>query len=303
MMEVDMQSPPSTFRTVAFTIKRPRSPGSPTQERQTKRLLLAPVGLEGQCVRRTSTASDGVADGRMASQDDWVRQARELSITSPLSVTAGFPFAMDGHGTVAHGRVDEHMAIDCEDSHLHRVLGHPGSSRPWTTMRSHLPVIHITTTPPQTPVPVPSGLHAPSPAPFSVLTEPPSSPAESSSSTSPIPVPQTSVGTSAPHLCPPDIFLFPATPSDTPSLQHQFTADCEQHPVESGPGPHVRMQGQRLSQSSLTRTQDRADGSPRPSKVPDLPTSSGRKHRVTMGPRADCVKCRTGVRGHWMHFD
>lgn len=39
MMEVDMQSPPPTFRPVAFAIKRPRSPGSPTQERQTVRAL------------------------------------------------------------------------------------------------------------------------------------------------------------------------------------------------------------------------------------------------------------------------
>jgi hypothetical protein len=125
MMEVDMQSPPTTFRSVAFTIKRPRSPGSPTQERQTvrawqlflrvcslrllqKRLSLAPVGLEGQCVRRAPTAPDGV-DGRAASQDDWVRQARELSIASPLSVTVGFPPAMNGSGTVAQSRVDEHM--------------------------------------------------------------------------------------------------------------------------------------------------------------------------------------------------
>lgn len=195
------------------------------------------------------------------------------------------------------------QAVDCEESHLHRVHAQPGSSRPWATARSHLPLIHITTTPAQTPVPVPSGLHAPSPAPFSVLTEPPSPSVESASSTSSVPVPQTSVGTSAPHLCPPEIVFFPATPSDTPPHQHQFVADYAQHPGESEPGPHVRMQGQRLSQSSLARTQDRADGSPRPSKTPDLPTASGRKHRVTMGPRADCVKCRTGVRGHWMHFD
>ena len=62
-------------------------------------------------MRRASTASDGVADGRMANQDDWVRQARELSIASPLSVTAGFPHTMDGTGSaaVAQSRVDEHM--------------------------------------------------------------------------------------------------------------------------------------------------------------------------------------------------
>ncbi|KAI0928064.1 hypothetical protein AcW2_004197 [Taiwanofungus camphoratus] len=29
----------------------------------------------------------------------------------------------------------------------------------------------------------------------------------------------------------------------------------------------------------------------------------GRKQKFTMGPRADCEKCRMGVKGHWMHFD
>ncbi|KAJ3542817.1 hypothetical protein NM688_g5934 [Phlebia brevispora] len=28
-----------------------------------------------------------------------------------------------------------------------------------------------------------------------------------------------------------------------------------------------------------------------------------RKQRFTMGPRADCEKCRLGVPGHWMHID
>ncbi|KAH9930907.1 uncharacterized protein B0H18DRAFT_1116613 [Fomitopsis serialis] len=28
-----------------------------------------------------------------------------------------------------------------------------------------------------------------------------------------------------------------------------------------------------------------------------------RRQRFTMGPRADCEKCRLGVKGHWMHFD
>ncbi|KAL0947062.1 hypothetical protein HGRIS_013203 [Hohenbuehelia grisea] len=28
-----------------------------------------------------------------------------------------------------------------------------------------------------------------------------------------------------------------------------------------------------------------------------------RKPKFTMGPRADCEKCRMGVKGHWMHFD
>ncbi|KAG8217900.1 hypothetical protein J3R82DRAFT_6066 [Butyriboletus roseoflavus] len=301
-MEVDMQSPPSTFRPVAFAIKRPRSPSSPTQERQTKRLSLVPVGSEGQCVRRASVAPDGVADGRVPNQDDWVRQARELSITSPLSITVGFPSVLDGGATGALSRVDEHMAVDDEESQVLRVHPHPGGSRPWSTTKCHLPSIHISTTATQTSVPVPSGLHAPSPAPFSVLTEPPSSSSESASPTSSISVTETSVGAHQ-HLCPPDIFLLPATPSDTPPHQHQFASEYGQPVGENEPGPHARMQDQNVSQSSLTQTPERTHGSPRPSRAPDVPTSSGRKHRVTMGPRADCTKCRTGVRGHWMHFD
>lgn len=39
---------------------------------------------------------------------------------------------------------------------------------------------------------------------------------------------------------------------------------------------------------------------------PNPPVSSPReisKRPVTMGPRADCEKCRMRVKGHWMHFD
>lgn len=39
--------------------------------------------------------------------------------------------------------------------------------------------------------------------------------------------------------------------------------------------------------------------SPRISPAP----ISTRRQRFTMGPRADCEKCRMGVKGHWVHFD
>jgi len=32
-------------------------------------------------------------------------------------------------------------------------------------------------------------------------------------------------------------------------------------------------------------------------------STTSRKQRFTMGPRADCEKCLLGVKGHWMHFD
>ncbi|KAF9218326.1 hypothetical protein BS17DRAFT_791676 [Gyrodon lividus] len=107
-MEVDMQSPPPTFRSVhpmTYTTKRPRSPGSPIQERQAKRLSLA-LG-EGHFNRCSpSVVSDGMpGDNRLPNHDDWVRQARELTIGSPLAV--GFSSVMDGNAT--QSRVDEHM--------------------------------------------------------------------------------------------------------------------------------------------------------------------------------------------------
>lgn len=45
---------------------------------------------------------------------------------------------------------------------------------------------------------------------------------------------------------------------------------------------------------------------PTPSPTSSIsPSSAGcmRKQRFTMGPRADCEKCRAGIRGHWVHFD
>ncbi|KAH7107391.1 hypothetical protein BKA62DRAFT_824902 [Auriculariales sp. MPI-PUGE-AT-0066] len=39
-----------------------------------------------------------------------------------------------------------------------------------------------------------------------------------------------------------------------------------------------------------------------PSSPSSVSTPNSKK-RITMGPRADCEKCRVGVKGHWMHFD
>jgi len=43
-------------------------------------------------------------------------------------------------------------------------------------------------------------------------------------------------------------------------------------------------------------------GHTRPMPGPDAPTHSKRQ-RFTMGPRADCEKCRLGIKGHSVHFD
>ncbi|KAH8102864.1 hypothetical protein BXZ70DRAFT_926908 [Cristinia sonorae] len=41
---------------------------------------------------------------------------------------------------------------------------------------------------------------------------------------------------------------------------------------------------------------------PRTIPLPVSPVAA-RKQRFTMGPRADCEKCRSGVKGHWVHLD
>ena len=42
-----------------------------------------------------------------------------------------------------------------------------------------------------------------------------------------------------------------------------------------------------------------------PAQYSQQPAALARRptQRFTMGPRADCEKCRLGVPGHWMHFD
>ncbi|KAF9009404.1 hypothetical protein BDQ17DRAFT_1421592 [Cyathus striatus] len=39
------------------------------------------------------------------------------------------------------------------------------------------------------------------------------------------------------------------------------------------------------------------------STSPLTPGGTARKHKFTMGPRADCEKCRLGIKGHWVHLD
>jgi len=42
--------------------------------------------------------------------------------------------------------------------------------------------------------------------------------------------------------------------------------------------------------------------SPSPSYANVVVFSPRRQQRFTMGPRADCEKCRLGVKGHWVHY-
>jgi len=78
----------------------------------------------------------------------------------------------------------------------------------------------------------------------------------------------------APMIC-----VHPATPSDSP----------------------ITHQDQNASRAPSTTTQS-SPISPMTVSPTNSPITN-RKQRFTMGPRSDCEKCRTGVKGHWMHFD
>lgn len=83
------------------------------------------------------------------------------------------------------------------------------------------------------------------------------------------------------QLCPADINVVPST--SIPCHDAQFNPSIQSSSSTIG-GP-----------MSITI-------SPAPSYANVSPSSS-RKQRFTMGPRADCEKCRLGVKGHWMHLD
>lgn len=62
---------------------------------------------------------------------------------------------------------------------------------------------------------------------------------------------------------------------------------CDSHPT-TPPPPQVTEEPQDINMHSP--------------RIPPTPVSI-RRQRFTMGPRADCEKCRMGVKGHWIHVD
>ncbi|KAE9400752.1 hypothetical protein BT96DRAFT_634670 [Gymnopus androsaceus JB14] len=106
-------------------------------------------------------------------------------------------------------------------------------------------------------------------------------------------------------------------------LQTSFSRTVETHPI---PKPHIPLAAtpsyQHLAPAInvLPPTPDVLfplgfSNATRPSTPSDSPmsissspssaniTSPSRKQRFTMGPRADCEKCRLGIKGHWVHLD
>ncbi|KAJ8597911.1 hypothetical protein M405DRAFT_855201 [Rhizopogon salebrosus TDB-379] len=252
MMEVDTHSPSRIFN---YSLKRPRSPDSPSQERQAKRPTLA---LEDGYLNLRPhssffSASQSLNDHHQPSPEDWVRRASDLSIGTPLS---GGPVPSPS-GDIGQAGQDVNMALDIDKaakscsavlvSPSPLLQSHPPAQQLIASQTYNIPPQHL--------------IHQPvtSPSPSSIVAEP--------------------AGAYTQHHISPDASSNQQEMQSGPPQNHDLFATISSGtPIPSPPSPLI---SQYLGQIS----------------------SSGRKQRFTMGPRADCLKCRTGVKGHWMHFD
>lgn len=251
MMEVDTHSPSRIFN---YSLKRQRSPESPSQERQAKRPTLA---LEDGYLNLRAhpsffSANQSLNGHHQPSPEDWVRRTSDLSIGTPLS---GGPVPSPS-GDIGQ---DVNMALDTDEpakscsavlvSPSPRLQSHPPAQQLITSQTYNIPPQHL--------------IHLPATS-------------SSSSSSSVVVEP---AGAYAQHHISPDAPSNQQEMQSGPPQNHElFTTISSGTPIPSPP-PHLisQYQGQ--------------------------VSSSGRKQRFTMGPRADCLKCRMGVKGHWMHFD
>lgn len=261
-MEVDTHSPSTRMtRSFNYSLKRPRSPGSPSQERQPKRssLALQDTYLSRRASSSVFSANQSSSNNHQSSPDDWVRQASDLSIGRPNSV--------DPVPSPSGDVQDENMALDPDEPPKSCssvvVLPPPRLQQPSQA--------HPTTT-------------------------------QLNTSQAYINVPQHS----------PQVIVGPAgrqslTPSMTMPHQQQPSSVYAQPGISSdGPSNQQEAQSEPPQSHDCFQTASSEMSLPPPPPICQSPgprSTSGRKQRFTMGPRADCLKCRMGEKGHWMHFD
>ncbi|KAG2158414.1 uncharacterized protein EDB93DRAFT_1121317 [Suillus bovinus] len=251
MMEVDTHSPSTRMaRSFNYSLKRSRSPGSPSQERQPKRssLALQDTYLSRRASSIIFSSNQSSSNHHQPSPEDWVRQASDLSIGCPSNVEP----VPSPSGDIQ----DENMALDPDEA-----------SKSYSSMFVFSPPrllqpsrAHSTTTQSQT------------------YTSPPQ------------------------HLS--QIIVGPAGGQPlTPSMTVTMASSVYVQPgISDG---QQESQGPTQSHDSFQTTSSEMPipSSPPISQSPGPKSTSGRKQRFTMGPRADCPKCRIGEKGHWMHFD
>ncbi|KAG2041766.1 hypothetical protein BDR03DRAFT_945596 [Suillus americanus] len=264
MMEVDTHSPSTRMtRSFNYSLKRPRSPGSPSQERQPKRssLALQDTYLSRRASSSVFSANQSSSNHHQPSPDDWVRQASDLSIGRPNSVNPVPSPSMTGDIQ------DENMALDPDE--------------PLKSSSSVLVVSPARLLQPSRAHPTTTQLNA-----SQVYISPPQH------------LSQIIVGSADGQPLTPSLTMAHQQQSSSIYVQPSISSDGSSNLQELQPGPTQNHDFFQTTSSEMS-----IPPLPPINQSPGPKLTSGRKQRFTMGPRADCLKCRTGEKGHWMHFD
>ncbi|KAL5529119.1 hypothetical protein ACEPAG_5093 [Sanghuangporus baumii] len=317
-MEVDILSPQMRIRSVSGSNKRARSPGSPSPlERASKRTMISQLQY-----RKGVNQEEGGAGRRWSRyEDEWVHQTQGMSIHSPalsegdhLSTRSGEAdedideeakgdVQMTGlEDSASRHTLHENLSPPCPQTHPPDIedssMTSPTSSQQQLDLHSHShPNLHFRSLESGS-IDLPStnealnSLHALLDTPHSHRTDDTYTNSNSNNNTARLP----------------KITLHPATPStptDGPRLA--FGLSLSQ---PSTPPPSVNGNAGEMPSSPMSIVGDSNSPSSQPPchsqwRVTNCTTTGQLRRRplVSMGPRADCEKCRMKVPGHWMHFD
>lgn len=107
-----------------------------------------------------------------------------------------------------------------------------------------------------------------------------------------------------PFACPPNSpAKMPVSTASSPSVCHS-SFDRLSYPLYLDPSHNhqerVSETSPEIASSQSSNSSDQMQDSQ--TLMPVAPTTPSRKQKFTMGPRNDCLKCRMGVKGHWMHI-
>ncbi|EJD05946.1 uncharacterized protein FOMMEDRAFT_145292 [Fomitiporia mediterranea MF3/22] len=302
-MEVDVLSPQLRMRSISN--KRSRSPGSPgLVERASKRAMVIQCESVSQASCRVGVQQELTVAGKPRSvhEDEWVHQTRGMTIHSPslgegvlsLASSADEALTENSRTDVQMSGADDASRTETEtrrqEAYQQQKLPTPDSDHPLGantdaedfSMRSPM---------------ASQSLDAVVPPSHSPLLCLPGQDGEHGSIA--IFSDSTALENPPPHSAPPTITLHPATPStptDGPRNPYSLTFSRSSSPpltsaFDESPSSPMSITGDSFSLSSSSTL------------TSQWKSNIQRKYPVlSMGPRADCEKCRMKEPGHYMHI-
>ncbi|XP_006458502.1 hypothetical protein AGABI2DRAFT_115532 [Agaricus bisporus var. bisporus H97] len=256
-MDLDTYSPHPRCQRFS-SVKRARSPDSSIfEDRPSKRIHYAALDVQ----RRLGDYSTGSS---RQSSEDWVQQARSLSIDSPLYSAH---FISEEAAKVERIEDDEHMMS----------VSNSQSSREFD--KSQLPLLQSSGYPAfpsaqQVPdMDMPCGLDGPS-------------------------VPYINVNSVEDHSLQASVKQDQRFPQQTLPERDPIMGTS----INAVPPTLMEHLGVQACLHSGSMSASNSDTSTQ-TDVPPSKLATPKKQRFMMGPRADCMKCRMGVKGHFVHLD